>query len=445
MVNIHDHDKIAIEYPQSQWSLKNSTRIESIIGRLERFTNPTERDYWGKNGFEIFKKKYDLMRDDRTINILMVAADTYGCGYARVQRPAKYLNRLPHIVAFPTITVPVELILWSHIIIWQRQHGDEAYKSFEIARRLNKVQIFEIDDNLHAIPKDNPAYNFYNKETASYQNMLRWMKNCDIVTVTKENLGTFYQDLAGIQYTVLPNCIDFEEFPEVDLSQRVNDKIRIGWAGSETHYGDLRIVSNVFRKLKKIHGDRIEFVLMGSDGVYRVYERTYDSGPEINKRTLRVKRVVGDVLKGVKREIHPFVETEDYARALCDLNLDIAVVPLTPTKFNLTGKSNLKYLEMSAAKIPCVLSKNTVYDEVTHGENGFLAGNEQEWLQCLDQLIRDRDLRHQTAENAHGYVKANYDFAGKGRLWAETYMQSVRLKHAAMIQRHSQTVSEQAL
>lgn len=436
MANLPDIDEILVEYPRSQWSIKNSPRVESVIGRLDGLTDPVEREYWRQNGHTAFQKKHDLMRDKRTINILMVAADTYGCGYARIQRPAKYLNRIPHIVAFPTITVPVELIFWSHIIVWQRQHGDNAFKSCEIARRLNKIQIFEIDDNLHAIPKDNPAYNFYNQETASYQNMLRWMKNCDLVTVTKEKLGEFYRDLAGIQYKVLPNSLDFEDFPNVDLSQRKNDKVRIGWAGSETHYGDLRIVSNVFRKLKKIHGNRIEFVLMGSDGVYRVYEKADQNEPDATNN-LRVKRLVGDVLKGVKREFHPFVETEDYYKALCHLNLDIAVVPLTPSTFNLSGKSNLKYLEMSAAKIPCVLSKNTVYDEVRHGENGFLAGNEQEWLQSLNRLIRDGDLRHEIAGNAYDYVKTNYDFANQVQKWKDVYFQAIQTKHDAVKKRRA--------
>ncbi|MDA8126741.1 MAG: glycosyltransferase family 4 protein [Deltaproteobacteria bacterium] len=433
-------DRIPIEYPRSQWSIKNGMGIETIIGRLDRLADPQERAFWSQNGLEAFKRKYDLLREGRTINILMVAADTYGCGYARIQRPAKYLNRLPQIIAFPTITVPVELILWSHIIVWQRQHGDEAYKSLELARKLNKVQIFEIDDNLHAIPKDNPAHHFYNRETASYRNMLRWMQGCDLVTVTKEGLGEFYRELAGIRYAVLPNCIDFEEFPAVDLAERPNDKVRIGWAGSETHYGDLRILANVFRRLKKLHGNRIEFVLMGSDGVYRQYEKVNGSGPEIvNDRTLKVKKIVGDVLKGVPREFHPFVETEDYARVLCDLKLDIAVIPLTPSKFNLTGKSNLKYLEMSAAKIPCVLSKNTVYEEVQHGENGFLAANEQEWLQYLSLLVQDRALRCRIAANAYRYVRENYDFSRSARQWLKTYMQAVGSKHDAMVKRRTPT------
>jgi len=84
---------------------------------------------------------------------------------------------------------------------------------------------------------------------------------------------------------------------------------------------------------------------------------------------------------------------------------------------------------MSAAGIPCILSRNTVYDEVRHGETGLLAGNGREWLQCLDQLINDRDLRRRIAGNAHRYVRTHYDFADKVRLWVEVYLEAHRVKH----------------
>jgi glycosyltransferase involved in cell wall biosynthesis len=428
---LEDVASVREEYPASWWSLKNSLRVETLLAGLNAPSDPTAKDIWAQNQFEIFKRRYGLVRPPGTFRVLMIAADTSGCGFARIERPARYLNRHPRLAAFPTVKVTPELIHWAHVIVWQRQYKDSMLPFFEMGRGLGKVQIFDIDDNLHAVPSYNPAHATYHKGTKPYEDLIRWMKRCDLVTVSKSELGEFYREFAGIRYVVLPNCIDFEEFPQANGFRGASGPVRIGWAGSTTHYEDLRIVSDVFLELKKTYGDHVELVLMGSDGIRRTGKGIEGCGAAdgTDGGTDRRDFDGEDILKGVAREFHEPAPTETYGRALRGLGLDIAVIPLARSRFNLTGKSNIKYLEMSAAKIPCILSRDTVYDEVRHGETGFLAGKGREWLQCLEQLIKDRDLRRRIAGNAHRYVRAHYDFAHKVRLWAEVYLEAHRLKH----------------
>jgi len=423
-------DNVPIEYPASQWSLKNSTVVETAADQVDHPTDSAGRCIFTQSDFDVFKKRYGLTRDRRTFNILMIAADLQGCGYARIERPARYINRNPHWVAFPTVKITPELVHWSHVMVWQRQHKDDMLPVFELGRKLHKVQIFDIDDNLHAIPRHNPVYATYNRETKPYYNLLHWMRRCDLVTVSKQELGEFYKGLIGIRYAVLPNCIDFAEFPVIDRPRMTNDRVRIGWAGSTTHFEDLRIIAGVFAELKKSYGDRIELVMMGSDGIRRTRRKIdrHGSDDEDNYRVTEEE----DVLKGIPREFHDAVPTETYGQTLCDLNLDIAVVPLAQSQFNLSGKSNIKYLEMSAAKIPCVLSRDTVYNEVSHGENGFLADKSKEWRHCLDLLIQDRTLRQRIAENAYRYVRDHYNFADKVHFWMRTYMEIMAFKNETL-------------
>ena len=426
---LYDIARVREEYPASRWSLKGSVRIESALDGLDGLSDPAVKAHCAQNRFEAFKKRYGLAGAPGKLRVLMIAADTGGCGFARIERPARYLNRHPQVAAFPTVKITPELIHWAHVIVWQRQHKDDMLPVFEMGKRLQRVQIFDIDDNLHAIPRHNPAYVVYNRETKPYRDLLSWMRRCDLVTVSKGELGEFYREFAGIRYAVLPNCIDFGEFPASAGPSRTDNRVRIGWAGSATHHEDLRIVAGVLWELKKTYGERIELVMMGSDGIRRTYQKIDPHGPDDESNLQSFEQE--DVLKGIEREFHEPVPTEDYGRALCGLDLDIAVIPLARSKFNLSGKSNIKYLEMSAAKVPCVLSVDTVYDEVRHGETGFLAGKGREWLLCLEQLIQDPALRLRIAENAHGYVRAHYNFADKIQEWAKVYRQVWKAKREA--------------
>ena len=104
-------------------------------------------------------------------------------------------------------------------------------------------------------------------------------------------------------------------------------------------------------------------------------------------------------------------EIQDYPKWLAETGIDIGLAPLKRSAFN-EGKSNIKYLEFSALKIPGVYADIITYnDDVQHGHNGFLAGNPDEWYSCITRLIKDADLRRVIANRAHLDVKERYDQA----------------------------------
>jgi glycosyltransferase involved in cell wall biosynthesis len=348
-----------------------------------------------------------LKNNDGKIHVLFIAGDFGGCGYVRIDLPAKYLNRLQDISAFPTLVVRSELIHWADVIVWQRQHKEELLCFVDLAKKLGKIQIFDLDDNLHAVPRSNPAYYVYNSNTKEYYNMLKYINMCDCLQVSRQSLGEYYKKRWGIKkYIVLPNSIDIETLPPEQKND--TNRLRIGWVGSSTHQEDLAIIENAIQRLSKEYD--FDFITFGWDGKDMV-----KIGEEL--------RVHHDYLEGTKREYHPFVKLEQYMTTLASLKLDIGLCPVVDNIFNSTGKSGIKWMEYSSLHIPSVVSKVGCYtDYVVNGETALIA-KDNEWYKQIKKLIESHELRKKIAEQAYNEVRDKYNISQNIQLWANLYRQ----------------------
>jgi glycosyltransferase involved in cell wall biosynthesis len=73
--------------------------------------------------------------------------------------------------------------------------------------------------------------------------------------------------------------------------------------------------------------------------------------------------------------------------------MDVGVMPSAYEPFAL-GKCGCKALQYMAAGRPCVIAPVGVnVDIVKHGENGFLASTDDEWVQAFEKLAASRELR----------------------------------------------------
>jgi glycosyltransferase involved in cell wall biosynthesis len=394
----------------NDWSLESSSQIFTALrpGLTVDDINQLQKD---------FEVRHGLNSRDGKIHVLMIGGDLYGCGHIRISIPTKYLNREPDIVAFPTIRVTPELVQWAHILVWQRQHKDEFVHIRDVAARTGRINVFELDDNLHAVPPLNPAYVHYHKGTKPYNDMLNWIRASHLMTVTREPLGEFYKKLCGTPYVILPNSIDFETLP----AEQRNDtgRLRIGWVGSSTHQEDLELIVYAITELQKEFD--FDFVMMGWDGIDRV--KVQDKEMELH-----------DYMKGVKREFHKFVDVADYMNALASLKLDIGLCPVVNNLFNASGKSNIKWLEYSSLHIPSIVSKVSCYtDSVKPNETALVAEKEVDWYKQIKKLIENPELRKQLAENAYNDVKQHYDISKNISLWAGLYRNLSSMRHVPPI------------
>ncbi|MEA3345409.1 MAG: glycosyltransferase family 4 protein [Chloroflexota bacterium] len=90
------------------------------------------------------------------------------------------------------------------------------------------------------------------------------------------------------------------------------------------------------------------------------------------------------------------------------LSCDIGVMPLTDDDYS-RGKCGAKLLQYMSVGIPAVASPVGVNQEIIEqGRNGFLAQTTKEWVEGLEQLITDVNLRRKLGSAAREKVERDY-------------------------------------
>jgi glycosyltransferase involved in cell wall biosynthesis len=90
---------------------------------------------------------------------------------------------------------------------------------------------------------------------------------------------------------------------------------------------------------------------------------------------------------------------------------DIAIAPLVDCNFN-RSKSNLRWLEMSAMKVPTVCSDISHFSQtVRQGVDGFLVKNNdlEEWKRHLKFLIANPSARQEMGRQAYKRVRQDFN------------------------------------
>ena len=153
-------------------------------------------------------------------------------------------------------------------------------------------------------------------------------------------------------------------------------KVTVGWTGTFSSKIYLDMLRPVFARLAR----RVDYRLL----------------------------VIGNfdyALPGVDLEVVRWTaerEVEDLQR------LDIGVYPL-PLDDWVMGKSGLKAIQYMAFGLPTVATEvGTTPRLLRDGENGLLVRTEDEWVDALERLIRNPDLRRRLGESARRDAEAKY-------------------------------------
>jgi glycosyltransferase involved in cell wall biosynthesis len=87
---------------------------------------------------------------------------------------------------------------------------------------------------------------------------------------------------------------------------------------------------------------------------------------------------------------------------------DIGIMPLDNSEYSM-GKCAFKLLQYMAARLPCIASPvGANCDVIIHNVNGYLASNEDEWLEKLSFLIKNPDVREKMGQK--GLEKSTTDY-----------------------------------
>jgi len=342
-----------------------------------------------------------------------------GCGYYRVQLPARFLNKVKDIHVKVATQYSNKDIDWADLLVLQKQTNQKALPFIQYAKQKGKKIVTEVDDDYFHIPVWNPAYKHYHDKG---QDLINFYRMSDAIVVTTPHLAKELSKYNPRTYA-LPNSLDMKmigrlhsmedealmkhtQYLSVDQKkvslEEARDKMKgktvIGWGGSPTHLRDLQQATDALLKLAKENKD-VLIVMMAccTDTLMQ----------KLNPEQLLLVKPVPIFM---------------YPQVLASMEWDIGICPIEDNRFN-RSKSNLKYLEFAINEFACVCSNVENYAKtITHGEDGLLAENNTEsWYENLKKLVDDVEFRNTIAKNGSELVREKYSISENYKLWEKVY------------------------
>lgn len=158
-------------------------------------------------------------------------------------------------------------------------------------------------------------------------------------------------------------------------------RVWVGWIGSPSTMKYLMGLMPVLEKL----GEELEFGLLIVNGELRIKNEELGGGFDIKHIVWTEEGEVEAIRK-----------------------MDVGIMPLPDDQWE-RGKCAYKLIQYMACSLPVVASPVGMNQEVVrHGENGFLARTDEEWIQPLKTLIQDAGLRKRMGEKGLELVRERF-------------------------------------
>jgi glycosyltransferase involved in cell wall biosynthesis len=257
-----------------------------------------------------------------------------------------------------------------YVFLYVTPFGPPFFES--IMRHLAKKYIYDIDDMVFLGQKSNVnpiAYWLKGKKKMGYL-----MKHAAHVITCTPYLNEYAK-----KYN--KNTTDISSTIKTDIYLPVNNykndhTIILGWSGSHSTSQYLYLLEDTLKNLSKKH--TFKLLVIGDD--------QFD--------------IAGVNVESIQWSEKS--EVEDLQR------IDIGLYPLPDDPW-VYGKSSLKALQYMALGIPTIATGiGTTHRVIEDGNSGFLVQNNKEWLEKLELLITDSELRKKIGEKARIRVKKFY-------------------------------------
>lgn len=251
-----------------------------------------------------------------------------------------------------------------------------AYKMAGISKLLNAKIVMDIDDG--SFEKiDGSTYN-----NGVINNFIKWTKLMDAVVVSCKEMDQWINGWNNNVY-IIPTCVDVEYYKNINKNKQ--EKCIIGWVGNGAKTLLNPIESEISEAIRK---NSSEFLVIG------------DRDPEFND-SLNYKFIPW------KLELEPSIFGM----------FDIGINPL-PDNERARMKAGFKLIQYMAAGLPVIASPVGLNKQIVqHGVNGFLVNKKEEWIEYLDLLIKNPELRSKMGKAGQNYVSENYNITVAANLW----------------------------
>jgi glycosyltransferase involved in cell wall biosynthesis len=304
------------------------------------------------------------------------------------------------IISVPQVRQDIECFARAcDAMVWQPVYYDHTLEFFnEIRQKYGKPTFIETDDNYIDVPVWNEAFNSFKPTSMHRYAATETMSFADGMFVSTPHLKELYGRY-NENIHVIENSLDFKgdrKFVGWDqVTVRKHKGVRIGWIGGRSHFNDLMLVAPALREILLKYPD-VTLCLVNSAiqpsckalGIAYPFEGL----PNVHyaDRSVPINR---------------------YAQFAASFGFDIGIAPLVDCNFN-RSKSNLRWLEYSAMKLPTVATDISHFSQsIKDGHDGFLIkdNNLQEWQKRLEMLIEDEGLREQIGRQAYKRVKKDFN------------------------------------
>jgi glycosyltransferase involved in cell wall biosynthesis len=233
-----------------------------------------------------------------------------------------------------------------------------AFLEKMVARRGLPI-IYQLDDPLF-VPYTSPSngYLSYLKFFGKISEICRLAKVVMVnSTQIREYVSQYNQNIWQV-----PSVVDTSHYVfRPESLAKEPDEVCIGWSGSPTTIGNIRVIAPALRTLAERVPHRVHLI----------------GGTEFDLPGVRY----------VAQKWSAETEVEDLRK------MQVGMVPLPVNEWN-KRKFYMKTAQYMALGIPTVATPLGSNPEVIqHGVTGFLANSEDEWIEYLSLLIKDHKLR----------------------------------------------------
>ena len=371
------------------------------------------------------KEVKDLLKElpvkqEGQLNIYMHVSENSGVGYYRQYLPAKTLaDKKIHNVLIsdfrwgegdhiePALDKLFDIARWADIVIVGRKDVSQFYAQWGGIREFFNIPIvMDTDDNVRFVSPYNPGYQGYHPGSeAIVWNKFSVSKVFDAITVSTENLKKFHEKENPRIY-LLPNYLDMKWWDAVLNKENEDGSLRICFIGSSAHGEGVNLIKKPVKEIMEKY-PQARFVIT------HVYRNMFDDWSESLRNRI---------------EFAPWFKLEEWPQGMKGLRIDIGLAPLTDNMFN-RAKSNLRWLEYSACKIPTIASAVSPYLCINNWENGIIVIEQNEWFNAIEKLVLDKELRYNIREAAYREISMNFDIDKNISLWDNAYREIYKKFH----------------
>ena len=279
--------------------------------------------------------------------------------------------------------------------IFQVTYYEDILHFFRSAKETypDKKLITECDDWMFDLPAYNVASNPYKPGSEKERIAFEQFELSDAIIVStsflKEKLGVLFPEKP---IHIIPNAIDFDIWDVVKSDGKLPKKegvVRIHYSGCGNHNGDLEIIKPVLLALLD-EFPNLEIIMAAEF--------------ECFKDVTNPRFIIPRDANGNQR----WETIQNYPAMVKGWGSDIGIAPLRDNDFN-RAKSNLRWLENSALKIPTVCSNVRPFAESVKEGEGYLCSTKQDWYAKLKDLILHPELREAIGLNAYNRTKTDFN------------------------------------